>query len=223
MDHQSETKPYRLFAGRGMGSQIVEIAFEQCGLTPEIVYLGWDDLGWESTTLRDVNPLGQVPTLVLPTGEVMTETAAILLHLNDAFPHVQLAPAPDAPERTRFLRWLIFLVSAVYPTFTYGDVPERWVGEDKKTGAGKALRESTDAHRKELLEFLEASIEGPFWLGSQLTAIDFYLWPMAHWRPGQEWMKANCPKIAKIADAVSKLPAAGPVIARNFPTKGDQS
>ena len=40
-----------------------------------------------------VNPLHQVPVLTLPTGEVMTESAAILIYLADSYPHARLAPA----------------------------------------------------------------------------------------------------------------------------------
>jgi GST-like protein len=36
-------------------------------------------------------------------------------------------------------------VAAVYPTFTYGDEPAKWV-EDAK--GAKQLRESTDRHRQ---------------------------------------------------------------------------
>lgn len=33
-----------------------------------------------------INPRGQIPALTLPDGTVVTESAAIVLHLADAFP-----------------------------------------------------------------------------------------------------------------------------------------
>ncbi len=42
--------------------------------------------GRSATGCSSLNPLGQVPTLVLPDGRVMTESAAIILHLADQAP-----------------------------------------------------------------------------------------------------------------------------------------
>jgi GST-like protein len=42
-----------------------------------------------------VNPMQQVPALILPNGELMTESAAILIHLADSHPAARLSPAPD--------------------------------------------------------------------------------------------------------------------------------
>ena len=207
--------PYKLYAGKEGGSMIVELAFALTGAPVEIIDVPWEDTGWQSKILAPLNPLGQVPTLILPDGEVMTESAAMILHLNDRFPEVGLAPAPDHPTRPRFLRTLLFLVSAIYPTFTYGDVTSRWVGEDEKTGAGKALRESTHEHRKVLYEHLETQAASPFFLGEAMSAIDLYLWAMVRWRPGRKWHAERCPKLTAIAARVGELPEAGAVEERN--------
>jgi len=139
---------YRLYGAKGSGSMIVEAAFGIARIAVETIDLDWDDVGWQSRTLADLNPLGQVPTLVLPNDGVMTESAAMILHLADIAPDCGLVPAPTHPQRTAFLRWLVFLASAVYPTFTYGDDPKRWLAGDEV--AGKLLRESTDLRSKGL-------------------------------------------------------------------------
>ena len=136
-------KPYKLYATNGCGSMIVEIAFGMAKVPFEIVDVPWEDTGWKSKALKKLNPLGQVPTLVLPDGAVMTETAAIVMHVADTVPGFDLVPPAGHRSRSAYLRWQIFLVSAVYPTFTYGDVTERWVGETHEHGAGKLLRAST--------------------------------------------------------------------------------
>jgi hypothetical protein len=35
-----------------------------------------------------------------------------------------------APERAKFLRWLVFIVANIYPTFTYADDPSRFVARN---------------------------------------------------------------------------------------------
>jgi GST-like protein len=205
--------PYRLYGAKGGGSMIVEAALARAGAPVEFVDLDWDDVGWTSRTLVPLNPLGQVPTLVMPDGSVMTESAAIVLHLAERYPTAGLAPAPDDAVRAAFLRWLIFLVSAIYPTFTYGDVPKRWVGGDET--AGKLLRAGTDEHRNMLWQYVEPHIPGPWFLGEQWSVLDLYLWPMTFWRPGRAWFAEHCPKLHAIGVAMDADPVCRAVAKRN--------
>jgi len=67
---------YKLFARPGWGSVLVEAQLAWYDLPHQIEEL--DDLFVSAAardTLRPVNPLAQVPTLVLPGGQVMTESA----------------------------------------------------------------------------------------------------------------------------------------------------
>jgi GST-like protein len=139
-----------------------------------------------------------VPTLLLPDGRVMTESAAIILHIADAAPQAGLAPAAMDPARPMFLRWLAFIVAAIYPTFTYGDDPKRWAGDE---GAGKHLRKATDDHRKELWRYFAAQNPcRPWVLGETFSALDLYVAVMNLWRPGPAWFKKECPTLADIAE-----------------------
>jgi GST-like protein len=202
----------RLITAKGGGGLIVEAAFALARVPLEIEDLPWDDVGPHSERLAALNPLGQVPTLVLADGTVMTESAAILLHLSELAPRAKLAPPPGDPQRAAFLRWLAFLVAAVYPTYTYGDEPSRWVGPE----AGPLLRSGTDAHREKLLRFLDAKVAGsPWFLGKRFSAIDLYLPVLRLWRPGAAWWKENVPKLNAIADRCEKLPPVARAFARN--------
>ena len=204
---------YRLYGAKGGGSMIVEAAFARTSLPVEFVDLEWDDVGWDSRTLAPLNPLGQVPTLLMPDGSVMTESAAMILHIAEQSPQADLVPALDHAQRAAFLRWLIFLVSAVYPTFTYGDVPKRWVAGDES--AAKSLRTATDEHRKKLWRYVEGQIDGPWFLGDTWSALDLYMWPMTFWRPGRDWFNAECPKLGAIGLAMDIDPVCEAVAARN--------
>jgi GST-like protein len=206
---------YRLFAATQGGSMIVEAAFGFTTLPLTVKDIDWKDLGWKSKALASINPLGQIPTLELPDGTIMSESAAIILHLADQVPKFPLVPSPKSTTRPEFLRWLEFLTSALYPTYTYGDVPVRWVGQPKDKGAGKALRASTDEHRKVLLKVLETQVRGPWFLGRDLSALDLYVWVLATWRPGREWYAQHCPKLLKVADALEEHPVCRRVAARN--------
>ena len=132
----------KLYGVPAWGSAIVEAMLALVGEPYDFVDVeGFDHPGAAQDRLAAANPLRQVPTLVLDDGEVLTETAAIALWLADR--HAGLAPAPGTVEHRRFLRLLIWIVANVYPTFTYGDYPERWApsAQYELTDDTKVLRE----------------------------------------------------------------------------------
>lgn len=203
---------YTLYATPGTGSALSEIMLAIAGVPYAVKSV---DV-WESPTDRELlqrlNPLTQVPVLVLPDGTVMTESAAITLHLADVAPEAGLAPPPGHPGRAVFLRRLVFIVAALYPTWTFGDDPGRWVSGD----AAKAeLRASTDEHRKMLWRQMEAVTGTPWFLGETRSAIDVYIAVMNSWRPRAEWFSAECPKLAAIAGTLRADPALAKVWERN--------
>jgi GST-like protein len=204
---------YRLYAMKGWGSVIAEAGFAVAGIPLEIVPTDIEK-DEDRERLRAVNPLAQFPTLVMPDGRVMTESAAIMLHLADLRPEAGLAPPADAPERAEFQRWLVFLVAAVYPTFAYGDNPLRWVTD---AGAQAELTRRNIEHRCALYSMLEGQVAPkPWFLGTRFSALDLYICAMSHWRPGRAWFKENCPKLHGIALAADVHPAVRSVWRRNF-------
>jgi GST-like protein len=204
-----------LHANPGWGSAIIEAQLAWYGLPAQIVDVG--DL-FESADARarllPLNPVAQVPTLVLPDGTVLTESAAITLHLADRIGRDDLVPGPAAPERAAFLRWLVFLVANVYPTFTYADLPTRFV---KDEAAAPAFRAEVDAYAQRLWLMVEAAAGAPWFLGQRLSAIDLYLAVMTRWRPKRAWFAAQAPRLHAIAERADALPALAPMLARNFP------
>jgi glutathione S-transferase len=61
-----------------------------------------------------VSPKGQVPTLRLDDGAILTENAAVLQYLADAAPAVGLLPAPGSRERYRVLEWLNYVGTEIH-------------------------------------------------------------------------------------------------------------
>lgn len=83
---------YTLFGTQGCGSTIVAAALVLTAFPWGYEEVDYTQDGPERERLFALNPLGQVPTLVLPNDEVMTESAAIILLLHDRAPHAELAP-----------------------------------------------------------------------------------------------------------------------------------
>jgi GST-like protein len=213
---------WTLYATRGTGSAIVEAAIglaqARRGAGPPIelerVEVEYTAQGPRNARLFELNPLGQLPTLVLADGTVMAESAAIVLWLSERFPEAGLAPPPGDAERPRFLRLLIFVVAAIYPTFTYGDFPARWVAAEH----GAELVASTDRHRETLWRWLEtrAAPGGPWLLGAPFSALDLYAGVMTRWRPRRPWFAEHCPRLTEVARRVDAMPELAAVWERNF-------
>ena len=205
---------HRLLGCKGCGSAIVEAAFALARLPLEYEEVDYSAGSPTRARLLEVNPLGQVPALVLPGGTVMTESLAIVHYVNDLVPKAGLVPAKGDPDRIAFYRWAVFIVAALYPTWSYGDEPAKWV-ED--TQGAKQLRESTDAHRKKLwLQVEEQGAVGPWFLGGRMSALDLYVAAMTGWRPGRAWFEKNTPKLAAIALKTSATARVADVMKRNF-------
>ena len=168
-----------LLGCKGCGNAIAESAFALAGIDFDYEEVDYSDDSPTRSRLLQVNPLGQVPTLVLPDGTVMTESLAMIHWANDVAPKAGLIPPPGDPARPAFYRWAVFLIAAVYPTFTYGDDPKKWVPNEE---GAKQLRKSTDAHRQAMWKQLEEVAGDPWFLGSTRSAIDLYLPCMTRWR-----------------------------------------
>jgi GST-like protein len=207
----AEPPAWRVLGCRCCGSVIAEAALILCGIRYDREEVDYSVPGPARDRLLALNPLGQVPTVVMPDGAVMTETAAIALHLDELVPAAGLLPAPRDPLRREALRWLAFLIGAVYPTFSYGDEPAKWVGD-----AGPALREATDMHRQKLWRQLEAAVRGPWLLGPRFSILDVYIAAMTRWRPGRSWFTDACPKLAAIAAAADTDPRLAALWAANL-------
>lgn len=208
-----------LYGRPGWGSAIIELQLAHYGL-PYVLQDSGDLLGAEDARerMRPLNPLAQVPVLVLPGGEVMTESAAITLHLADIAGNTSLVPGPQEPERPAFLRWLVFLVANIYPTFTYGDVPTRFVND---AAAADAFLQTLNTYGRKLWAQLEGESRGPHFLGTRWSALDIYLLVMMRWRPGKAWFAENAPLLHAAftraqADA-ERHTAMADVLKRNFP------
>jgi GST-like protein len=189
----------------------------ECAFTLAGIDFAYEEVDYSADTTRarllQFNPLAQVPTLVLPDGTVMTESLAMIHWANDIAPKAGLIPGVGDSLRPIFYRWALFLVAAIYPTFTYGDEPKRWVPNEE---GAKQLRQSTDEHRQKMWLELEAIAGSPWFLGERRTALDLYVACMTRWRPGRKWFKANTPRLVAIARNAITLPELAPAMQKNF-------
>ena len=94
-----------LYAAPGTGSTLAEIALDWAGVAYKREVMTWEQVQARSHAgLLAANPLHQLPTLILDNGQVLTESAAIVLWLDEAHPQAGLLPPPGSAERVHALR-----------------------------------------------------------------------------------------------------------------------
>ena len=72
---------------------------------------------------KDLNPLGTVPACFID-GELMTESAAIIVMLDDSYPAARILPVAGDPRRALALRWIVFIAGNMYPAISVVDFPD---------------------------------------------------------------------------------------------------
>jgi len=207
---------YVVFGAAGSGSVPVEAALTLIGAPYRVVELPvWEDEA-AADEMAKVNPMRQAPALVLPSGELMTESAAILIWLADAYPKARLGPAVDSPLRPRFLRWMSFIASQVYALY--------WIRDDlSRLAADKAhepvLLERTAERIRHCWAVMEAQVApaGRYLLGEDLSVLDLYLAVVSRWGPRRKAFYAAAPRLSEVVRRVDAEPRLQALWAERMP------
>jgi GST-like protein len=204
-----------LYGAEASGAVAVEAALTLLGLRYQLI----EGATWAEETARDrvatSNPMRQIPTLVLPDGEVMTESAAILIYLADLDPAAGLAPAPNDPKRRQFLRWMLYVSSAIYAL--------HWIKPDvKRIGAPEAARDSVVEAVHERIAFCWAQMDaqlnpGDYLLGDELTVLDLYVAVVSRFGPWRERFEEVAPRMAAVVHRVDSDPRLTALWRERFP------
>jgi GST-like protein len=208
--------PLTLYGATASGSIAVEAALTLLDMPYTLV----EGATWADAAARErvaaTNAMRQIPTLVLPGGEVMTESAAMLIHLADVHPQAGLAPpVQDEPRRRQFLRWLVYVSSAIYAL--------HWIKPDvRRIGAPPALRDSVVDAVHDRIAFCWAHMDaqlqpGRYLLGDDMSVLDLYVTVVSRFGPWRERFCAVAPKMAEVVRRVDAEPRLADFWARRFP------
>jgi len=191
---------------RGSGSVAVEAALTLLGLP----YAVEEDPS-------KANPLAQAPALILPGGETMTESAAILIWLADAYPAGAVAPPPASARRPAFLRWMAFVSSAIYALYWVKDDPSRLLADEAAQGEIRARLAERIAHCWSVME--AALTPAPFLLGESMSVLDLYVTVVSRWTPRKALHESVAPRIGGVVRRVEADPRLAALWAERFPLR----
>lgn len=163
----------KLYYSPGACSLSPHIALEESGLPYETESV---DLKTKVTAsgadFWKSNPKGYVPALLLDSGELLTEGAAIVQYIADQAPHSKLAPPNGTLARYQLQSWLNFIGTEVHKGFSPLFNPAM-PAEAKKLSAERLL---------DRLKWVDGELAGKTWLmGADFTVADAYLFVVTNW------------------------------------------
>ena len=205
---------YKLFGTQGSGSAMVEAALAETGAAFEVVNIDLGSDEQRGDAYRRLNPTGKIPALVLPSGAVLAESAAMLIILAERHPEAKLLPPTGSDERALALRWLVSIVAEIYPMIEIRDYPKRFsIGEKGE----ETIKNIAQLRARERWDAIESAIAGTPWLlPSGFSVTDLAIANVSRWTIGKEWRIANLPRIEAINTAILVRPKAGKVWTRHF-------
>jgi len=185
---------YTLYGKTGSGSAAIEAALTLTRQPFRIV----ETATWEQNDayaeLLAVNPLGQIPTLVLDDGTALSESAAILIHLGTVHDDSTLLPR-DLSARAQAVRGLVYIATNCYAAISIIDYPERWCAEaDADEAVKERIRAGTRARLHRHWEmFADVFSATPCLGGSDLSALDLLAAVVSKWSGARQHLARHRP------------------------------
>lgn len=206
-----------LFGSQGSGSAAVEMALRRCHWSYRVVRASSWEADSAQAELAAVNPLGQIPTLVLPDGGVLTESAAILIHLGLVEPEAGLLPRREG-ARAQAIRGLVFIAANCYAAISVGDYPERWT-QATSAPARQKVREAarTQLHRHWAV-FADTFEARPWFCGARRPgALEFLAVVVSRWSGARAFLARERPALHETLLRIEEHASVAPVLQTHWP------
>jgi glutathione S-transferase len=202
---------YRLYWFPGSAAMAPHALLEELGAPYELVRVRTDGDDVADDEYARINPQRLVPALA--EGDfVVTESAAIVMHLCDRHPEAGLAPAVGSPERALWYQWLLHLSNTLQPAFMAFYHSHRY-------GEGPAGEAAAKANAEARLEGYFRRIDGelagrPFLLRSGFSAADLFLFMLTRWGRNLAKPAWDMPGLARHFKATGARPAVRRMLAQ---------
>lgn len=163
----------KLYYSPGACSLSPHIALLEAGLAHDLAKVDLKAKKVEDgSDFLKVNPKGQVPTLQLDDGSILTEGPVIVQAIADRVAGKNLAPASGTTERYRLQEWLNFITSELHKNFSPLFAPvlsdeTKQFFRDRLMGKLKHVDEKLAGH--------------DYLMGNAFSVADGYLYTMLRW------------------------------------------
>lgn len=210
---RSRVLPMKLYASTGTGSVAPQAMLQYVGADYDIVWIDYDKEEHRQPEFLAVNPRGQLPALVLADGTVITESAAIMLHLADCYPQTDLIGKPGSAERAQTYRWTTFLATNSYEDYLRYAYPYHYTVD--KEGEPYVSASGNEAMNRSWGILNDALRSGPCLVGDRVTIADIYMAMILTWHPDPDGLAKKFPNLRSALENTLKLKGVSEVFREN--------
>jgi glutathione S-transferase len=165
----------KLYTKPGACSTADHIALQWTGQPFELQVLTAAEM--KAPAYLAINPAGSVPVLV--DGDfVLTQNAAIMGYIADAFPQAQLAGDGSARQRAEAMRWLAYVNSDLHPAFKPLFSPGVFIADESQH---ETLRQTARERLRKLYAAADAQLATRDWLAGFRSIADPYFYLTVRW------------------------------------------
>lgn len=211
---------YTLYHQDGTRSGAALLVLEEGGLEYDLRHIDITADEHRSEDFLAVNPRGLIPTLVTDSGEIICETAAIMMYLADRHRLAELAPLPDEAGRGVLHDWLFYHVGEVQEAGKRQAYANRYSTDPADIPRIRAKAADALLGRWRIVDRHLAD-NGPYHLGARFSLVDLYLSITATWLgmgdervggPGTDLRLQNLPAVKRCYELVAARPKCAPVL-----------
>ena len=208
---------YVLFLAPNSYAMTVHAILEETGASYE---LRWVDIFTDhpSPDFLSVSPHARVPALKYPGG-ALCETGAVAWFLSEKFPDAKLQVDADDPRRGEFLQWFHFLATTLQPEVMIQFHPETYFSTEIDQ---HRLKSASMGRLAKVLRTLDSALsKGPFFMGKDLTLLDYLFAMQAVWPEIYPTHIADFPNIHRLVERVTARPAVMKIIQVHEAQRGE--
>jgi len=211
---------YTLYHQDGTRSGAALLVLEEGGLEYDLRHIDITANEHRSEDFLAINPRGLIPTLVTDSGEIICETAAIMMYLADRHRLAELAPLPDEAGRGVLHDWLFYHVGEVQEAGKRKAYAKRYSTDPADTPRIRARAADTMRGRWRVVDRHLAD-NGPYHLGARFSLVDLYLSITAAWLhggdervggPDTDLRLEHLPAVKRCYELVAARPKSAPVL-----------
>lgn len=195
---------YTLYLTPSTASMAVHWMLIELGVPFEVVSLDFARNEHKTPEYLKLNPLGRVPTLVID-GTPYTESTAQLMILAERHPQAGLAPAPDDPQRAKWLETMVWIANNLQPAL------RDWFYADKDgppTGAS-AVRDLARRRIHAAWPHIAGLLADgrPYLFGERPGCVDFLAAMVMRWSRNMPQPANDDPVLAAFLARMGELPS----------------
>ncbi len=190
---------YKLYYQPGTASFVVHWLLIELEIPHELELIDFSCNQQKSTEYLKINPAGVVPTLLI-NNNYISEFAGICMYIIDKHAPGVLAPVANHADRAAYNQWMFYVSNTIQPTFRNWFYAEEF-------GTPELTKNITQKKLEAIFTRCDLQMNDgrPYFLGDQLTAVDFLITMIMRWsrnmpKPADQW-----PNLGQLAAKMKQM------------------